>query len=123
MTTWSGAELSAIGDADELRVASLRGDGSLRTPRTIWVVRHGEDLYVRSVRGSEGAWFRGVQERREGRVSAGGLERDVTFEDTDHTLEDEIDEEYRRKYGRTSTAVDRITSADARATTIRLVPA
>lgn len=86
-------------------------------------MRHGEDLYVRSVRGSEGAWFRGVQERREGRVSAGGLERDVTFEDTDHTLEDEIDEEYRRKYGRTSTAVDRITSADARATTIRLVPA
>lgn len=123
MTTWSGEELSAIGDAGELRVASLRGDGSLRRPRTIWVVRHGDDLYVRSVRGAEGAWFRGVQERHEGRISAGGLDRDVTFEDADHALDDEVDEEYRQKYGRTSTAVDRITSTDARSTTIRLVPA
>lgn len=123
MTTWSGEELSAIGDASELRVASLRGDGSLRRPRTIWVVRRGDDLYVRSVRGSEGAWFRGVQERHQGHISAGGLERDVTFSDGDHALDDEIDEEYRRKYGRASTAVDRITSADARSTTIRLVPA
>ena len=123
MTTWSGQELSAIGDAGELRVASLRGDGSLRRPRTIWVVRHGDDLYVRSVRGAEGAWFRGVQERHEGRISAGGLDRDVTFEDADHALDDEVDEEYRQKYGRTSTAVDRITSTDARSTTIRLVPA
>jgi hypothetical protein len=123
LTTWSGEELSTIGDASELQVASLRGDGSLRSPRTIWVVRHGDDLYVRSVRGSEGAWFRGVQERREGHISSGGLDRDVTFEDADHALDDEIDEEYRRKYGRTSSAVDRITSADARATTIRLVPA
>jgi len=123
LTTWSGQELSAIGDAGELRVASLRGDGSLRRPRTIWVVRHGDDLYVRSVRGAEGAWFRGVQERHEGRISAGGLDRDVTFEDADHALDDEVDEEYRQKYGRTSTAVDRITSTDARSTTIRLVPA
>ena len=123
MTTWSGEELSTIGDAGELRVASLRGDGSLRTPRTIWVVRHGDDLYVRSVRGSEGMWFRGVQERHGGRISAGGLDRDVRFEDADHALDDEIDEEYRRKYGRSSSAVDSVTSADARTTTIRLVPA
>jgi hypothetical protein len=123
LTTWSGDELSTIGDASELEVTSLRGDGSLRKPRTIWVVRHGDDLYVRSVRGSEGAWFRGVQERHDGRISSGGLDRDVTFEDADHALDDEIDEEYRRKYGRTSTAVDRITSADARSTTLRLVPA
>ncbi len=123
MTTWSGEELSAIGDARELQVASLRGDGSRRRPRTIWVVRHGDDLYVRSVRGSEGAWFRGVQERHEGHISSGGLDRDVTFEDADHALDDEIDEEYRRKYGRTSSAVDRITSAAARSTTLRLVPA
>jgi hypothetical protein len=123
LTTWSGEELSAIGDAGELRVASLRGDGSLRRRRTIWVVRHGDDLYVRSVREAEGAWFRGVQERHEGRISAGGLDRGVTFEDADHALDDEVDEEYRQKYGRTSTAVDRITSADARSTTIRLVPA
>jgi hypothetical protein len=47
---------------------------------------------------------------------------DVVFEDADHDLDEEIDEEYRRKYGRSSTAVDHITSAKARTTTIRLVP-
>jgi len=123
MTSWSDEDLSAIGDAGELRVTSLRRDGASRRPRTIWVVRHGNDLYVRSVRGTEGAWFRGVQERHEGRISGGARDRDVTFEDADHALDDEIDEEYRHKYGRTSSAVDSVTSADARATTIRLVPA
>jgi hypothetical protein len=44
------------------------------------------------------------------------------FEQADHDLDDEIDEEYRRKYGRSSTAVDHITSPKARSTTIRLVP-
>jgi hypothetical protein len=46
----------------------------------------------------------------------------VVFEDADHDLDGEIDEEYRRKYGRSSTAVDHITSPNARSTTIRLVP-
>jgi hypothetical protein len=49
------------------------------------------------------------------------IDADVVFEDADHGLDDEIDEEYRRKYGRTSTAVDHITSEQARATTMRLV--
>ena len=46
----------------------------------------------------------------------------MVFEDADHDLDDEIDEEYRRKYGRSSAAVDHITSPEARSTTIRLVP-
>jgi hypothetical protein len=48
--------------------------------------------------------------------------KEVRFEDTDHAVDDAIDEEYRRKYGRSSTAVDHITCPTARATTIRLVP-
>jgi hypothetical protein len=30
---------------------------TLRTPRTVWVVRHGDGLYVRSVNGRTSAWF------------------------------------------------------------------
>jgi hypothetical protein len=37
-------------------------------------------------------------------------------------LDGEIDEEYRRKDGRSSTAVDHITSPEARSTTLRLLP-
>lgn len=122
MSAWKEEDLAEIGRADELRIAPLRPDGTLQRRRIIWVVRHGDDLYVRSVNGPDGAWFRGVQATRAGHVSAGGVDAEVVFEDADHDLDDEIDEEYRRKYGRSSTAVDHITSAEARSTTIRLVP-
>ena len=54
MTAWSSDELSSVGGADELDIASVRRDGTLRNPVTIWVVRHGEDLYVRPVNGRTG---------------------------------------------------------------------
>jgi hypothetical protein len=79
MTGWTSNELAKIEGADELRIASLRRDGTLRNPVTIWVVRLGDDLYVRSVGGQAGAWFRGTPVRREGWISAGGVEKDVTF--------------------------------------------
>jgi hypothetical protein len=47
VTAWTSDELTRIGEADELEIASLRRDGTLRDPVTIWVVRHGDDLYVR----------------------------------------------------------------------------
>ncbi len=48
MTVWTSDELTTIGAADELELASLRRDGTLRKPVTIWVVRYGDDLYVRA---------------------------------------------------------------------------
>jgi hypothetical protein len=51
MTTWTSDELDNIGNADELQLTTRRPDGSLRNPVTIWVVRHGDDLYIRSYRG------------------------------------------------------------------------
>jgi hypothetical protein len=122
MTAWKEEDLAEIGRAEELRIAPLRRDGTLQRPRIIWVVRHGDELYVRSVNGPDGAWFRGVQVTHAGHVSAGRVDADVVFEDADHDLDDEIDEEYRRKYGRSSTAVDHITGPEARSTTIKLVP-
>jgi hypothetical protein len=121
VSAWTEAELADIGGANELLIAPERGDGTLQRSRIVWVVRHGDDVYVRSVNGPGGAWFQGVQARHAGHISAGPVDADVLFEDADHGLDDEIDEEYRRKYGRSSTAVDRITSSDARSTTVRVV--
>jgi hypothetical protein len=122
-TTWTDDELTGIADAEELEIASRRGDGTLRRPRTIWVVRHGEDLYVRSVNGPTAAWYRGTQDRHEGHVTAGGVDKDVTFIDADGALDDVVDDAYRSKYRRYAASIlDHITSEQARATTLRLKP-
>ena len=104
MTTWTSDELTKIGAAEELRITSLRSDGTLRNPVTIWVVRHGDDLYVRSVNGRTAAWFRGAQARHEGRIWAGGVEKDVRFEEAGE-LSGELDVAYRTKYRRYPSSV------------------
>jgi hypothetical protein len=124
MTAWTSDELGTIGDAAELEIAPLRPDGTLSKPVTIWVVRHGEDLYVRSYRGADGSWFRHALARREGHIRAGGIGKDVTFEDeTDPAVNDQIDAAYRDKYRRIGASyVGSMVSPVARATTLRLVP-
>jgi len=124
MPGWTAEELNTIGAAEELRIASLRPNGTLRNPVVVWGVRRGDDLYVRSVNGRGAAWFRGTQDRREGRVSAGGVERDVRFVETDDPgIADALDTAYRTKYRRdAATIVDAITGPTARAATLKLVP-
>jgi hypothetical protein len=123
MTTWTSDELTKIGAADELEIAPLRRDGTLRNPTTIWVVRLGNELYVRSVNGRSAAWFRGTQARHEGRIWAGGVEKDVTFVDAGDDLADQIDTAYRTKYRRYAPSIiSTIVSPKARSATIKLLP-
>ena len=122
MAAWTSDELDKISAADELELTSAKRDGTLRRPVTIWVVRHGEDLYVRSWRGRTSTWFRGSQDRHEGHIRAGGVEKDVVFAEVDD-VNDEIDAAYRAKYDRYgATYVDPMVGPNARAATIKLVP-
>jgi len=123
MTQWTSDQLDKVGKAEELQIASVRPDGKLRKPVTVWDVRHGDDLYVRSVKGRSSHWFRGTQERREGRIRAGGVQQDVTFVDAEHDIDDEVDAAYRAKYRRYAGSIlNSVLTAEARATTIMLVP-
>jgi hypothetical protein len=124
MTMWTSDELNKIGTAEELQIASLRRDGTLRNPVIIWIVRLGDDLYVRSVNGRGSAWFRGVQTRHEGHIRAGGVDKDVTFvEESDSDLNGQIDAAYRTKYRRyAASIISSIVSPEARSATIKLVP-
>jgi hypothetical protein len=122
MTGWTSGELSKIEAADELRIASVRRDGTLRDPVTIWVVRQGDDLYVRSVNGRTASWFRGAQDRHEAHIRVGGVERDVRLIETED-ITDQIDAAYRGKYRRyASNIVNSVLTPDARAATLKLVP-
>jgi len=123
MTKWTNDELNKIGTAEELRIAGLKADGTLRKPVIIWVVRVGDELYVRSVNGRTSGWFRGVLVRHEGRIQAGGVQKDVIFiEETDHTINDKIDEAYLTKYGRYPQWVAPMVTPEVRSATIKLVP-
>jgi hypothetical protein len=123
VTAWTSEELTKIGAAEEVQIAPLGRDGTPRKPVTVWVVRHGDDLYVRSVRGRSGHWFRGTQERHEGRIQAGRVQKDITFVDADHAVDDEVDDAYRAKYRRYAGSVlNSVLTTEARSTTIQLVP-
>ena len=124
MTAWTSNELNMIGSAEELQIASLRPDGTLRNPVTIWVVRLGDDLYVRSVNGRTSAWFRGVQTRHEGHIHAGGVDKDVIFvEMPDSNINDQIDAVYHTKYRRyAASIISTIVSPQAQSATIKLMP-
>ncbi len=122
MSTWTSDELSKIEAAEELDLASVRRDGTLRNPVTMWVVRHGDDLYVRSVNGRESSWFRGAETRHEAHIQAGGVDKDVFLVETDD-VNDELDAAYRAKYRRyAESIVGSIVSPQARAATLKLVP-
>jgi hypothetical protein len=103
---------------------TVRRDGAQRKPVTIWVVRDGDGLYVRSGYGDRAAWYRGTQARREGHIMAGGIEKDVRFEDVAYpVLNDRIDTAFRSKYLHHGAQwVDPMVAGEARASTIKLVP-
>jgi hypothetical protein len=120
---WKSDQLDKLGRAEEVQIATIGSDGALRKPVTVWAVRHDDDLYLRSVGGRNGQWFRGTQEKHEGRIRAGGVQQDVTFVEADHNLDDEVDAAYRAKYRRYAGSIlTSVLTPEARAATIKLVP-
>ncbi len=128
MNGWSADELSIIDGTGEVKVATRRSDGTLRAARIVWIVRYEDGVYVRSVNGTAAAWYRGVQTRHAGALSAGRLRREVVFVEAgehaggDSGLDDALDAAYRDKYGRSSTRRGPYHRGVARTTTLRLDP-
>jgi hypothetical protein len=124
MSAWTEDELTRVGDAEELQVASYRADGSLRPYVTIWVVRSGDDLFVRSAYGPENGWFRRARASRTGRIRAGGVERDVAFVDAAPEVHEALDTAYEEKYRRHPVnVVQTVVGPAVIDTTFRLAPA
>src|SRR5918993_3473888 len=123
MTTWTNQELRRIGEAEELQLASARPDGTLRPYVTMWVVRAGDELYVRSAYGPDNPCYRLAKASGAGRIRAGGLERDVTFAEAAPGVHAAIDAAYHSKYDRYGPGiVGSVVGPGAEAVTIRLVP-
>ena len=123
MTAWTPDELAAFGDPDEVRITSLRPDGTARKAITIWIVRLGDELYVRSAYGSENGWYRRARAAGVGRILVRGRERDVTFEDADPAVAEPLHAAYHAKYDRYGDRIVRtVVSPEAAAATLRVLP-
>ena len=123
MSAWTSDELTRIGGAEELRLASTRPDGTLRSYVTMWVARAGDDIYVRSAHGPDNPWYRRAKASGVGRVQAGGLERDVAFVDAPSEAADALDAVYHAKYDRYGPRiVGTVVGPAAAAVTIKLAP-
>jgi hypothetical protein len=123
MAAWTADELDRIAGADELKVASRRPDGSLRRYITIWAVRHGDDIYVRSAYGYDNPWFQRALRAGSGRIRAGGVERDVTFQVPGPDVASAVTAEYHAKYDRyPPRVVETVVSEEAVRSTLRLIP-
>jgi hypothetical protein len=120
---WTAEELQRVGDAEELQIASRRTDGTLRRYVTIWVVRTGDEIYVRSAYGSENPWYRRALASGIGRIRAGAVERDVALipaDDADHAA---IDAAYHTKYDRYGPKiVNTVVGRTAAQSTLKLTP-
>jgi hypothetical protein len=123
MSAWTPQELDTINSTDELGLSSRRGDGTLRPPVVIWVVRLGDDVYVRSAFGAQNPWFARARRSGAGRISVGGLERDVTFEAPPGVeVHADLDAAYHAKYDRYGRWVTPVVGETAALATLRLVP-
>jgi len=124
-TAWTDEELRGIGGATELQVASRRPDGTLRPYVTIWGVRSGPDVYIRSAYGPRNGWFQRAVGADAGRIRAGGIERDVSFErlDADSPVHGDIDAAYHAKYDRYGPQiVGSVVGPAAAAVTLQVLP-
>jgi hypothetical protein len=120
---WTADELTKIGEADELHISSRRPDGSLRPFVTIWGARLGDDLYVRSAHGHDNPWFQRALASGEGRVRAGGVERDIAFEVPASDVDEDVSAAYHAKYDHYGPSiVGTVVSPEAARSTLRLVP-
>jgi hypothetical protein len=120
MTTWTAQELDSLDQAYEIRIAGRREDGTLRNLVIVWHVVVDGALYARSVRGTQGNWYRGAIRFFEGAISWGGQTRDVTYT-LDDSRDTAIDAAYAAKYG-SGSATRAITSETAKQTTLRIEP-
>jgi hypothetical protein len=123
MSKWTNDELTKINAADELQLSTKKDDGTLRNPVTVWVVRAGDDVFVRAVYGQTSKWFLHAVETGEGQISAGSVTKEVTFEPAHADVIDDVDKAYKAKYSRYSDSmVGSTLTVKAKAATLQLVP-
>jgi hypothetical protein len=122
MSAWTENELKSIASTDDLHISPLREDGrTYGTPTWIWSVVVGSELYVRAYNGTSSRWYEAAMSQKAGRITAAGINKDVSFEPANDTVNDAIDVAYRSKY-KTSPYLQPMIGPRVRSATVKIVP-
>lgn len=124
MPDWTSQALHDLATGEEVQLATRRADGSLRSPRIIWVVTSGTRVFIRSTNGPTAAWYGGATATGAGRLATRRTAYDVTFTHVDDETDlAAADAAYRAKYGRYASIVDHLQEPGPRAATLEVHPA
>jgi hypothetical protein len=98
VATMAGNPLAHLADVEEIDIGFRRRDGSTgSTP--VWVVRVADEVFVRSIRGQRGGWYRRLRADPDGEVKDSGHVHPVHAEPvTDSGTIDEVTRAYATKY-------------------------
>jgi hypothetical protein len=112
--------LAHVADSEEIIIGFTRPEGTEgSTP--IWVVRVGDDIYVRSVKGERGGWFRRLGANPDGSTRDGDHLHPIRAERvTDAATLDAVTQAYTQKY-RGSPHVAPLLADETRNATFHLV--
>lgn len=117
--------LQLLDEVTVVRIETRRIKGATEHRTIIWVVVVDGEVFVRSVRGPRGRWYREIFTNPEGALRAGDRRipgRAVAATD-DPTVE-AVSDAYRSKYGRSSPGSTRaMLSPEPLPTTLKLLPA
>lgn len=123
---WKKNEIEELEKTDELRIAPEKADGTLQKPVIIWVVRVGDEVFVRSYKGRGSVWFGNALRTGRGEILTGKMRNRVLLQEVgpDEPVQSEIDPAFASKYGRYGRSyVESITGPVSKSATIRIVPA
>jgi len=117
--------LQLIDETREVRIETCRDEDAPVHRTTIWVVTVDGTVFVRSVRGREGRWYREVSENPAAALHVGHDRIAVrAVPVTDEAKIRAVSEAYREMYGRTSPGSTRaMVQPETLPTTLRLEPA
>jgi len=119
--TIAGDALRHLADVEEISIGFRRPDGSSgSTP--VWVVGVGDDLFVRSMNGGRGGWYRRLRADPDGEVRDEAHAHPVRAQPVaDAGTVEEVTRAYATKYS-DSPYVGSLLDEEAAAATLRLEP-
>jgi hypothetical protein len=97
--------LGLLDETEEVRIETRRGEDSPEHRTIIWVVVVDGDVFVRSVRGPKGRWYREISSHPEGALHVEDTRIPVRAASvTDESTVDAVSAAFRRKYQQSSPA-------------------